>query len=218
MSGETRPDSYGQLAMLLPKGASLLDLACGDGTFLREALSRGAKRACGVEISEEGVRQCVQAGLSVHHGDITEGLTDYPDASFDCVSLIRTIDLLAEPEPVLDEMLRVGRSILLSFTNHGRLAERLRLLVFGAVPGPAPGRLGGPPARLSLPLLRRFFKRRGIRIDRLMPLGGGPLARLCPGLFAREIAMLLSRTRPPLEKPDRMRRAGAGDGGIGLMP
>ena len=86
----------------------MLDLACGDGAFLREALQAGAGRVVGVELSEEGVLQCVAAGLAVYQGDITEGLADYRDDSFACVSLIRTVELLDRPEPVLREMLRVG--------------------------------------------------------------------------------------------------------------
>lgn len=212
----TRSDSrtYEQLARLLPRGASLLDLACGDGAFLCEALRRGARRAAGVELSEEGVRQCVAAGLAVHQGDITEGLTDYPDASFDCVSLIRTVEFLAEPEPVLREMLRVGRTAMLSFINHGCLGERLRFLLRGAVPGSSRGRLRGAPARLSLAGFRRYCRGNGIRLIRLLPLRGGIFGRCLPGLFAPEIAVLLDKA--PGEPP-APRGVGAGDGGMGLM-
>ncbi len=213
---EGKPDAaiYRKLALLLPAGAALLDLACGDGTFLHEALRRGARRAVGVEISEEGVLQCVRAGLAVHQGDITEGLTDYPDASFDCVSLIRTIELLAGPEPVLHEMLRVGRRVLLSFTNYGCLRERLRFLLRGAMPGPSLGRLSGPPARLSLASFKRYCRGNEIRLLRLLPLRGGFLGRCAPGLFAPEIAVMLSKA-PIIPRTSRF--TGDGDGGVGFM-
>ena len=192
----SRPDPilfYRRLARLLPPRASLLDLACGDGVFLREALARGATRALGVEISESGVLNCVQSGLSVYHGDITEGLTSYPDGSFDCVSLIRTLELLPKPEPVLDEMLRVGREVLVTFTNFGHLRHGLRYLFTGTVPGAVKASLGGPPSRLTLPLFRKYCRSHAIEIVQITPLPLTWRARVLPSLFAREFAVRVRR-------------------------
>ena len=191
-----RPDPilfYRDLARLLPKGASLLDLACGNGDLLKEALASGATKAVGVEISESGVLRCVQAGLSVYHGDITEGLTSYPDKSFDCVSLIRTLELLNRPEPVLDEMLRVGRNVLITFTNFGHLNYGLRYLFTGTVPGAKKGALSGPPARLTLPLFHAYCRDQGIAVRSLTALPCTWRARLHRGVFAREIAAVIAR-------------------------
>lgn len=184
---------YRDLARLLPVEASILDLACGDGDFLQEALAAGASRAVGVEISENGVLRCVQAGLTVYHGDITEGLTSYPNRSFDCVSLIRTLELLQKPEPVLDEMLRVGRTALVTFTNFGHLKHGLRYLLTGKVPGANRGTLSGPPARLTLPLLKAYCRREGIEILKVVSLPCTWRSRISRGYFAREIAVLLKR-------------------------
>jgi methionine biosynthesis protein MetW len=173
-----------------------LDLACGDGVFLRAALEAGAKTAEGVEISQSGVLACVQSGLSVHHGDITEGLTSYPDDSFDCVSLIRTLELFEKPEPVLDEMLRVGRTALVTFTNFGHWNQRTRRWTTGILPGAEDGRLGGAPARLTLAHLKRYCGQTGIRIVRIAPVPQSTPSSLCPSLFAEEIAAVLSRPSP----------------------
>lgn len=202
---------YRILARMLPPGSTILDLACGDGTFLREALQAGAGRVVGVELSEEGVLQCVAAGLAVYQGDITEGLADYRDNSFACVSLIRTVELLGRPEPVLREMLRVGRTAWLTFGNFGHWRHRLQYLLTGYVPtlvSYVPG-LGGPPTRLSYPLFRRYCRKSGIGIVRMIPFPTHPLARVFPSLFARELAVLLEKLPIP--------RQGTGDGGIGRM-
>jgi methionine biosynthesis protein MetW len=188
------------LTALLHSGGTLLDLACGDGDFLRAALKAGAKSAEGVEISQSGVLACVQKGLSVHHGDITEGLTSFPDQSFDCVSLIRTLELFERPEPVLDEMLRVGKTALVTFTNFGHWNQRTRRWMTGILPGAEDGRLGGAPARLTLAHLRRYCGQTGIRIERIAPMPHAVLSDLFPGVFAEEIAAVLSRplpARPP---------------------
>ncbi len=202
---------YRVLARTLPPGSAVLDLACGDGVFLREALQAGAGRVVGVELSEEGVLQCVAAGLAVYQGDITEGLADYRDDSFACVSLIRAVELLDRPEPVLREMLRVGRTAWLTFTNFGHWRHRLQYLLTGHVPGiHAPAHnLGGPPTRLSYPLFRRHCRRSGIGIVRRIPFPAHPLARALPSLFARELAVLLEKLPTPHQ--------GTSDGGIGRM-
>jgi methionine biosynthesis protein MetW len=193
---------YRSLTVLLPPHGTLLDLACGDGLFLREALAHGAKVAEGVEISPSGVLACVQTGLTVHHGDITEGLTTYPDRSFDCVSLLRTLELFEKPEPVLDEMLRVGHSALVSFTNFGHWSQSVQRWTTGILPGSAPDRLGGPAARLTLPHLRRYCAGHGIQIDRVFPVPHTFLSSTWPRRFAVEIAVVLSRKELPARPID----------------
>ncbi|NLG83931.1 MAG: methyltransferase domain-containing protein [Firmicutes bacterium] len=188
---------YRLLARLIPEGGSLLDLACGDGTFLREAVQAGAGRVVGVELAEEKVLRCVAAGLPVYQGDITEGLADYPDGVFDCVSLIRTVELLARPEPVLREMLRVGRTVLITFVNLGHWRNRLRFLFGGRVPGTIPDGLDGFPTGLSYSSFRRYCRKEGIAILRLIPFPPHPLAGILPGLFARELVVLLAKDGVP---------------------
>jgi len=151
----------------------------------------------GVELAEEKVLRCVAAGLPVYQGDITEGLADYPDGVFDCVSLIRTVELLARPEPVLREMLRVGRTVLITFVNLGHWRNRLRFLFGGRVPGTIPDGLDGFPTGLSYSSFRRYCRKEGIAILRLIPFPPHPLAGILPGLFARELVVLLAKDGVP---------------------
>ena len=55
----------------------------------------------GVEISEDGVCQCVEKGLYCYQGDIDEGLADYKDNSFDYVILNQTLQITKRPAYVL---------------------------------------------------------------------------------------------------------------------
>ncbi len=193
MENNTDGAFYRALTKLLPPGGTLLDLACGDGDFLKAALAAGASSADGVEISQDGILACVQAGLTVHHGDITEGLTSHPDQSFDCVSLIRSLELFPNPEPVIDEMLRVGKTALVTFTNFGSLRLGIRYLLTGILPSANPDRLGGSPARITLSHLKHYCARTGIVLTRVRPLPVTFCSSLCAEWFAEEIAVVLSR-------------------------
>ena len=68
-----------------PAGEKVLDLGCGDGALLRHLIDTRQVTGRGVELSEPGVLECVRKGLSVRQGNIEEGLTDYPNGSFDTV-------------------------------------------------------------------------------------------------------------------------------------
>lgn len=128
-----RPDLRA-VAEMIPSGATVLDLGCGDGDLL-DYLStcRGAK-ARGVEISEAGVLACVRRGLSVRQGNLQEGLADYPDDSFDFVVLSQTLPFLDDPAMILREVLRVGKAAIVSLPNWGYWQCRLSLLLTGRIP------------------------------------------------------------------------------------
>ncbi len=119
---------------LVSTGARVLDLGCGDGTLLKLLVDQKQIFARGVEISEEGVRQCVARGLAVDHADLDEGLGDYPDDSFDYVILSQTLQTVRKPDLVLKEMLRVGRTGIVSFPNFGYWRVRTMLLLAGRMP------------------------------------------------------------------------------------
>ena len=128
-----RPDLQA-VADLVPVGAKVLDLGCGDGALLDSLVRYQQARGRGIELSEAGVMACVRRGLSVRQGPLEEGLADYPSASFDVVILSQTLPFLDDPAAILAEMLRVGKSALVSFPNWGYWRCRLELLLTGRVP------------------------------------------------------------------------------------
>jgi len=140
---------------LIPRGAKVLDLGCGDGDLLVRLIAEKGVIARGVELNESAVRTCITRGLSVRQGNIEEGLADYPDGAFDAVVLSQTLAYLGRPEPVLREMLRVGRLAVVSFDNAGYWRTRLRMLRgdgFGTSLAS-----GEPPYRaVTLPEFERF--------------------------------------------------------------
>lgn len=122
------------IADLITPGARVLDLGCGNGDLLYYLVGGKQVRGRGVEIGEEGVLACVRKGLSVRQGNLQEGLADYPSGSMDVVVLAQTLPFLDDPAMILQEMLRVGKSAIVSFSNWGYWRCRLELLLTGQIP------------------------------------------------------------------------------------
>jgi methionine biosynthesis protein MetW len=120
-------------AEILP-GTKVLDLGCGDGMLLERLQNTKQVIPYGVEISEDGVCQCVEKGLYCYQGDIDEGLADYKDNSFDYVILNQTLQITKRPAYVLQEMMRISKNAIVSFPNFGYWKTRLQLLIKGMMP------------------------------------------------------------------------------------
>lgn len=119
---------------LVPKGASVLDLGCGDGLLLERLARLKDARGQGVELDAHAVVACVARGIPVMQADLDHGLQGFPDGLFDIVVLEETLQTLRNPQIVLREMLRVGRCGLVSFPNFGCWRVRLELALTGRMP------------------------------------------------------------------------------------
>jgi methionine biosynthesis protein MetW len=118
---------------------SVLDLGCGDGALMSLLVKERNARAQGIEIDEQAIHQCVGKGLSVFHGDVDSGLSEYPDRSFDYVILNQSFQQVKNPDTVLNEALRVGKQVIVGFPNFAYYTARLQLA------------LGRAPVTTSLP-------------------------------------------------------------------
>src|ERR1700753_3497936 len=123
------------VAAMVEKGARVLDVGCGDGELLRLLESRGVDGR-GIELSREGVNECVAKGLAVVQGDADTDLGDYPDDAFDFVILSQTLQATRQPRVVLEHMLRIGRHAIVSFPNFGHWKIRLQVGIGGHMPHP----------------------------------------------------------------------------------
>lgn len=125
---------YAIISEIIPSGAKVLDLGCGEGELLEWLAENKGVDGRGVEISRERVQRAIMRGVSVYQGDIDQGLVDYPDKTFDYVILSQTLQQTHRPLKVLREMMRVGNRIIVGFPNFGHWRVRLAHLVSGRAP------------------------------------------------------------------------------------
>jgi methionine biosynthesis protein MetW len=122
------------IAEMIPDGARVLDIGCGDGALIEHLTREKGADARGIEIDMAEVTRAVAAGLAVIHGDADADLAFYPDGAFDYVVLSRTLQAVERPREVLRQMLRIGRHAVVSFPNFGHWQVRLALLLTGRMP------------------------------------------------------------------------------------
>jgi len=128
-----RPD-LAAIAAMIPSGARVLDVGCGDGALLEYLVRTKAVDGRGIELSQQNVNACVARGLSVMQGDADTDLVEYPSQVFDFVILSQTIQATEKPRPVLEHLLRIGRHAAISLPNFGYWRVRLALLMGGRMP------------------------------------------------------------------------------------
>ncbi len=132
-----RPD-HAVIATMVRRGASVLDIGCGDGALLNLLAREFGVRGRGFDLDQTNVNTCVVKGLTAVQGDAERDLADFPDAAFDTVILANTIQSLRRPAAVLKQAARIGARIIVSFANYGHWRARLGLLTRGRV-SPPPG-------------------------------------------------------------------------------
>lgn len=122
-----RPD-FAAIAAWIPQGASVLDLGCGDGSLLRYLKETRKVRGYGVEISDRNIVACIANGVNVIQGNLESGLSGFESNAFDFVILSQTLQATRHTEPLMQEMLRVGREGIVSFPNFGYWRNRVNIL------------------------------------------------------------------------------------------
>ena len=122
------------IADLLPNNTKVLDVGCGDGSLMNLLTKEKNIKVRGLELNQENVQDCIRKGLPVIQGNAETELHQFPDKSFDYVVLSQTLQAFYDPEKVLRNLLRIGKSVIISIPNFGYWKVRFKLLFFGKMP------------------------------------------------------------------------------------
>lgn len=112
----------------------VLDLGCGDGSFLAKLKKDKNISDCGLEIDPENITKCLSAGVNVIEQNLDDGLANFESNSFDTVLLTQTLQAVQKPDELVEEMLRIGKNCIITFPNFAHWRYRLYLLSNGRMP------------------------------------------------------------------------------------
>ena len=112
----------------------MLDLGCGSGTLLAGLQETNHRRLVGVELDEQKILTGISRGLDVIQADLNQGLGAFATGQFDCVVLSQTLQAVQDVEGVLTEMVRIGKTCIVSIPNFGYHRLRKMLAETGRSP------------------------------------------------------------------------------------
>ena len=106
-------------------GGRLLDVGCGSGAWLSDMRGLGWQ-VSGLDFDANAVAVAMRRGLDVHIGSLEA--QNYPDESFDAITLNHVIEHLPDPVATLSEchrILKVGGELMLFTPNTASFGHRL---------------------------------------------------------------------------------------------
>jgi len=189
------PKIYQTVLDWIPEKSRVLDLGTGDGAFLERLLRTKHVNAEGVEQDATLVARCVERGLVVHQGNIADGLDQYSHGAVDYVLLLGTFQELIDPLEIIREAFRVGREVVVSYTNFAHYSVRYQISLCGRTPVtpalPLPWYRTHNLHFLSLLDLQDFCRDAGVREVKRACFNARGAVRFCPNLRATEAVSLL---------------------------
>ncbi len=127
-----RPD-FALITNWVNAKAKVLDLGCGDGTLLTHLHETLETTGYGIEKDDANWLAALKNGVDVIQMNLEEGLSGFEDQSFDTVILSQTLQAMHNTESIVQEMLRVGREVIVTFPNFGYWRNRMQI-TFGTMP------------------------------------------------------------------------------------
>lgn len=195
-SNEIRVD-HQIIYRIVEPGARVLDLGCGNGDLLYLLAREKGAKVQGIEVNDSAIYECVKKGLSVFHGDIESGLTEYPKQSFDYVVLNQSLQEVEKVDDLIDEALRVGSKVIVGFPNFAFWGARLMLFFRGKAPvtRSLPYNWNNTPnvRFLSISDFKEFCREKNLKVKEAHYLGKKRSIILWPNLFALNAIFVVTK-------------------------
>lgn len=118
----------------IKKGDRILDLGCGDGQLLAFLTKDRQVRGYGLEIDEDKIAECLSKGVNVIEQNLDGDLSNFASKSFDVVIMTQALQVMHQPDKVLEEMTRIGKEAIVTFPNFGHWKTRVYLGLRGKMP------------------------------------------------------------------------------------
>lgn len=118
----------------IPENSRVLDLGCGDGELLAWLNANKNVTGYGLEIDPDKINACLEKGVNVVEQNLDLGLGNFASNSFDVVVMTQALQVVHYPDRILQEMLRVGRTCIITFPNFGHWRCRWYLATRGRMP------------------------------------------------------------------------------------
>jgi len=190
---------YEIISSLIEPGSTVLDTGCGDGELLSRLIADKNIKAEGIECRQEFVLECIKYRLPIIQHDIEDGLPNHADKSFDYVILSQTVQALNHPKKVFEELLRLGKKVIVSFPNFANWSCRSQLFFMGKAPvtkGLPFSWYNSPNVHfLSLKDFENFCRKMNVTIEKKIPLIKTSVSpvKIIPNLFADQAIYVTSK-------------------------
>jgi homoserine O-acetyltransferase len=190
---------YELIESLIEPDSNVLDVGCGDGQLLTNLVRDKNVKGEGIELDQNLVLDCICRRMPVIQQDVQQGLSYYADKAFDYVILSQTVQTLKEPQKVFEELLRVGKKVIVSFPNFAHWQCRMQLFFRGTAPVTKLLPFGWDDSPnihfLSLKDFDRFCRELGINVEKKIPLAKTRFSpvKVAPNLLAEQAIYVTSK-------------------------
>lgn len=129
-------DRYITIAADIPKNAKVLDIGCGDGSFLNYLKNeRPDCNAVGLDLSATAVEMTLAKGCKALKLETTKSLFEHVGSDWDVVVMMEIIEHIPNAETLMHEVADLKpNTVFITIPNVGYILHRMRLAFVGRFP------------------------------------------------------------------------------------